>query len=359
MSSAEPRPDTDRPPTLSRLALGCYPLGGGYGPVSLADARATVDAAIDAGWTFLDTAEGYLESEPRLGELLQGRRERVFLATKVFPCEAYRYENLRTALSNSLHRLRTDRIDLYQLHGPQDWVVQFEDAAGVDELADALRRLRDSGDVRFIGVCNLPVELLRALHERVGLFSTQNLFSMLDQGGVDDPIHLPVGEEIIPWAAANGVHVFAFSPLARGLLADGLDPARRFPPDDERHYLPRFAPDVYPHYARLAHALEAWARDHGRTLVELAVAWTLATPGVSSTLIGAKGPRHVDAVAGAESWRLSADELRELDAILGSLAPEAAAALSIVWDHFPPDAVTAMREQRHARAAARSTKEDA
>ena len=336
-----------RPEQMSRLALGCYPLGGGYGTVTATEARATVDAALDAGWTLLDTAEAYLDSEVRLGEILEGRRDRVFLATKVFPSEPYRYENLRVALDNSLRRLRTDRIDLYQLHGPQDWVLAFPDAPPLEEVADALQRLLDSGDVRHVGVCNLPVATFAALRERVPLFSTQNLYSLLDQGFEDDGIHLPVGQEIMPWALREGVHVLAFSPLARGLLADGLDPSRRFGPEDERHFLPRFAPDVFPEWAGLANRLEGWARDHGRTLVQLAVAWTLANPAVSSTLIGAKAPRHIEAVAGAETWTLTPSDLAEIDELLATLPPAAAAARSIVWDHFPPEALDGMRRRRH------------
>ncbi len=335
------------PENMSRLALGCYPLGGGYGPVDLDNARATVDAALDAGWTFLDTAEGYLESEVRLGTILQGRRDEVFLATKVFPCEPFAYENMRRALDNSLRKLQTDRIDLYQLHGPQNWVLTFEDAPSMAEVGEALGRLKDSGDIVNVGVCNLPVDQLDELSTTVELFSTQNLYSMLDQGSEDDSIHLPVGQSVIPWARERGVHVLAFSPLARGLLADGLQRDRQFQPDDERHYLPRFQPEVFPHYADLANRLEAWATDHGRTLAQLAIAWTLATPGVTSTLVGAKSPKQVQAAAGAENWVLGTDELAEIDEIVGSLPPHASEAKSIVWDHFPPEAVRAMRDRRH------------
>ena len=336
-------------PRLSKLALGCYPLGGGYGDLDPETARATVDAALDAGWTFFDTAEGYLDSEVRLGRFLAGRRDQVFLATKVFPNEPYTYENMRVSLNNSLRKLRTDRIDLLQLHGPPDWVITFDDAPSMAEVGESLARLVESGDVLNVGVCNLPVALMEELSTTVSLFSTQNLWSLYDQVGTDDGIHLPVGESIVPWSRENGVHVFAFSPLARGLLADGLSPDRAFPTHDERYYLPRFQPDVYPEWARLSNRLEGWARDHGRTLVQLAVAWTLATPGVTSTLIGAKTPRHIEAMAGADEWDLSENQLQEIDDIIATLPRKAAAALSIVWDHFPEDAVRAMADRRHGR----------
>lgn len=333
---------------LSRLALGCYPLGGGYGALDEASAGATVDAALDAGWTFLDTAEGYLASEERLGRILQGRRDDVFLATKVFPSEPYTYENMRVSIENSLRKLRTDRLDLFQLHGPQEWVLSFDDAPTMSRVGEALARLKDEELTLNVGVCNLPVEELEELNQSVALFSTQNLYSMYDQEDLRDGIHLPVGGAIIPWAIEHGTHVFAFSPLARGLLADGLGPDRVFPPDDERHFLPRFQPEVFPDWVALSNRLESWARDHGRSLVQLAVAWVLATEGISSVLIGAKTPQHVSAFAGADDWILSESDLSELAEIMAMLPDEAAGAKSIVWDHFPPEDVRAMAEQRHA-----------
>jgi aryl-alcohol dehydrogenase-like predicted oxidoreductase len=332
---------------LSRLGLGCYPLGGGYGPVADDEAKATVDAALASGWTLLDTAEAYLESEARLGHILQGRRDGVFLATKVFPCQAYSFANMRRALDNSLRKLQTDRIDLYQLHGPQDWVTAFADSPSTEELADSLNRLLASGDILNVGVCNLPEPALQALNERVPLFSTQNLLSILDREGGDDGIHLAVEQEILPWARAHDVAFLAFSPLARGLLSDNLDPNRVFSPDDERYFLPRFSPEVYPDWVALAQRLQDWAKDHGHSLVHLAVAWTLSVPGVTSTLIGAKSPQQIEAIAGAESWVLSPQDLNEIEDLVATLPESAQAAKSIVWDHFPPSALAGMVEKRH------------
>lgn len=345
------------PDRLSRLALGCYALGGGYGNLEESVAQSTVDAALDSGWTFFDTAEAYLDSEERLGKCLEGRRDRVFLATKVFPCEPYTYQNIRKALDNSLRKLRTDRVDLLQLHGPQDWVAQFKDAPSMGQIGRSLAEIVEQGDAANVGVCNLPVDQMVELASAVPLFSTQNLFSMYDQTGDDDGIHLPVGSSIIPWARQRSIRVFAFSPLARGLLADRLSPDRIFTPDDERYFLPRFQPDVFPEWARLSNRLEQWARDNDHTLVELAVAWVLATPGVSAVLIGAKRPSQVEAFSAAAEWELSEDDLREIDEIIETLPPEAAAAKSIVWDHFPSDAVRAMADRRHGRVSGLTPKD--
>jgi aryl-alcohol dehydrogenase-like predicted oxidoreductase len=332
---------------MSRLALGCYPLGGGYGAVDENQARATVDAALQYGWTFIDTAETYLQSEDRLGQILRRRRNSVFLATKAFPCEPYTLENLEAALEGSLRRLQTDHVDLYQLHGPEDWVVKFSKKTPLEELADSLERLRRSGQALRIGVCNFPPADLDALASHTEIFSTQNLYSMIDRGTDGDPLHLPVEREIIPYCAERSIAFLAFSPLSRGLLADNLSPDRTFGPDDERHFLPRYQKGLYEHYVRLSRRLTEWAGDHGKTLVQLAVAWTLRNPVVISTLIGAKSPDQVRSMVGADEWRLTAAELAEIESIVDSLPQGAKDAKMIVWDHFSPEALEGLRKHRY------------
>src|SRR5579862_3759237 len=111
-TSTPVEPDGGPRDRLSRIGLGLYPFGGGYGAVEATDAARMLDAALDRGWTLLDTAEAYLESEALLGRLLRERRERVFLATKAFPCEPYTPAALRAAVDASLRRLQTDHVDL-------------------------------------------------------------------------------------------------------------------------------------------------------------------------------------------------------------------------------------------------------
>jgi aryl-alcohol dehydrogenase-like predicted oxidoreductase len=335
--------------TLSPLALGGYALGGGYGAVSEADARSTIDAALEAGWTAIDTAETYLDSEERLGRILRGRRDRVFLAAKAFPCESYSRRNLEAALDATLRRLGTDRVDLYQLHGDEDWVQPFGPTP-IDELAETLDGLRRSGKALHVGVSNFAVERLDALAQRTTVFSTQNLYSLIDRGHDTDRLHLDVEGTILPYAVRHGIAVLAYSPLSRGLLADDLDPARTFAPDDERHFLPRYQKGVYAHYVALAHRLSAWARQRGHTLTQLAVAWTLRHPAVTTTIVGAKRPEQVAAVAGAERWHLEEAEIAEIDAIVDELPAVAKAAKMTVWDHFDTAVLDRLVARRHATA---------
>jgi aryl-alcohol dehydrogenase-like predicted oxidoreductase len=347
---------TPPPTSLPPLALGCYPLGGGYGGLSVEDARRTVDAALDVGWNLLDTAEAYLDSEERVGAILEGRRDGVFLATKAFPSEAFSARNLKAALEMSLRRLRTDRIDLYQLHGPEDWVTATRHSE-LSEIAGVLGELKASGKVLNVGVCNMSLDDIRAIAAGVDLFSTQNLLSLFDREGYDD-LHLSVAAEILPWAQASGVHFLAFSPLARGLLGDRLDENRRFGEDDERFFLPRFQPDVYPEYIAVARRLKAWAADHGRPLSHLAIAWTIATPGVSSTLIGAKTAEQVQELAGAADWQLMPSEVAEVEAIADSLSERGRQAQSIVWDHFQEAALAGLRARREPARTEQTTTDE-
>jgi aryl-alcohol dehydrogenase-like predicted oxidoreductase len=336
---------------MSRLALGCYPLGGGYGSVSEDQARETVAAALDAGWTFLDTAETYLDSEERLGRILGNRRDAVFLATKVFPCEPYSAENLVAAAEAALRRLNTDRIDLLQLHGPEDWVID-DPPTPVDEIAEALDGLRKSGKALRFGACNVSVDFVAELHERVGLFSLQDLYGILDAGVDEDLPNMPSVSRKLDYAEDHGVRFLAYSPLARGLLSDDLARDRKFPLDDERHYLPRYQPGVYEHFADLAATLSAWAHEQGRTLRQLAVAWCLRNPVVASVLIGAKSPAQIAQIAGADGWVLTSDDMEFVAGAVAAMPRAAREALVTVWDHFSPASLDRLRERRHDVAVA-------
>jgi aryl-alcohol dehydrogenase-like predicted oxidoreductase len=331
---------------LSRIGLGCYALGGGYGNVTEPDAEATVDAAIACGWTLVDTAESYLDSEYRLGRILKSRRDDVFLATKVFPCEPYNEHNIVTAAEASLRRLQTDRIDLYQLHGPEDWVRPY--ATPLDEVAGALNRLVDEGKILRVGACNFPVAVLEELSKRVRLFSLQDLYGPLDPGADQDLPNIPSVTKKLQFAADHGIAFLAYSPLARGLLSADPPARRTFAPEDERHYLPRYQPGVYEHFAALAERLANWAGQRGRTLPELAIAWCLHNPTVTSVLVGAKSPGQIRQLANAESWVLSEDDVAFVDTAVATLPDAAKAALVTVWDHFPEAAVDAMAARRRA-----------
>jgi len=318
---------------MSRIGLGCYPLGGGYGRVSQEQAEATVTAAIECGWTFLDTAETYLNSEERLGKILKGKREKVFLATKAFPCEPYTPFNLRSALEASLRRLQTDHVDLYQLHGPENWVLP-DASTPMEEVATGLAALRDEGKLTHVGLCNFDVRQVAELDSLLGVFSLQDLYSVIDPGVDEDLPNQPSISKKLEYTKQHDVRFIAYSPLARGLLSDDISATRTFPEDDERHYFQRYQPGTYEHFVTLATTLSVWAKERGHTLRQLAVAWCLHNPAVSSVLVGAKAPEQVHQIAGAERWILTNEDMSLIAQVVDALPEHAKAALVTTFDHF-------------------------
>ena len=199
---------------LSPLALGCFGLGNGFGKSTSPKRRQRS--------TPRSTQAGRHSTQPRAtcsrksdsAACSRAARDRVYLATKAFPCEPYTRENLNAALDGSLRRLNTDHVDLFQLHAPQDWLAPFG-PIDPDAVAEALDEIKASGKARDIGVCNLPLSELKELHERTPIFATQNLYSMLDRTG-NDTIHLPVEDEILPYSLANGIAVLVGRPSHEG-----------------------------------------------------------------------------------------------------------------------------------------------
>jgi len=277
--------------------------------------RVVVDAALDAGINFLDTADIYGEtrSEEFLGRALEGRRDKVVLATKfgmkiddkrrgAKPAYVHR------ACEDSLRRLQTDRIDLYQLHQPDSETPIGETLAALDELVRA-------GKVREIGCSNFSAEQIREAHElpRYGaacFVSVQNEYSLL---------HREPELEVLPECERLGLAFIPYFPLASGALTGKY--TRGGPAAKGRLSEPGSARDRFlnERNRRIARELAEFAESRGHTLLELAFSWLLAHPPVASVIAGATKPEQVHANAKAASWRLTEEELAEVDRLA---APE-------------------------------------
>ena len=288
-------------PQVSVICFGAWPIGGGMGSVPEDEAIAAVHAALDADMTFIDTAENYLGSEAILGKALRGRRHEVFLATKL--SGDHSPQHVARAVDNSLRLLDTDHIDLYQLHGP-------DPGRPIDETMADLVRLRDAGKIRYIGLSNFSADQTAEAVEHGPVHSSQPLFNML---------YRDLGDTVLPLCMAKGIGVIPHSVLAQGLLTGRYRPGKSFPADDERSGFRGFKGEMFEGTYGVTERLGQWARDHGRDLVQLAIAWTLAQPGVTSSIVGAKRPSQVDHNARAADWKLIEDELREIDEIQGDL----------------------------------------
>jgi aryl-alcohol dehydrogenase-like predicted oxidoreductase len=312
--------------TVSVIGVGCNQFG--TAACDEPTARAVVDEALDAGITFFDTADeygrnyadptdprGWGGSEEILGRALGGRRDQVVVATKFGTRHPGGGDRggaspgwIRTAVEDSLRRLGTDRIDLYQLHHPDPDVP-------VAETLGTLGELVDQGKVREIGCSNLTGEALRAARtaaDEAGLrpfASTQDVLNLFQRGALGDQV--PACEEL-------GMAFLPFYPLASGMLTGKYRRAEPLPsgtrlteqvPEEVQGRL--FSERTF---TRLE-ALEAFAAERGHTLLELAFGWLLGQPAVASVIAGAARPGQAAANAACR-WRLSPDEVAQATAVV-------------------------------------------
>ena len=299
---------------VSVAGLGCNNFGR---RVDLAGTRAVVDAAIDAGITILDTSDTYGDggaSEELLGEVLAGRREQVVLATK-FGHSAYDMgygpaagakggrAYIRRAVEASLRRLRTDYIDLYQLHTP-------DPVTPVAETLAALTELVNEGKVRYLGHSNFTGwQIADAAHvARAGgtapFVSAQNHWSLLERGAE---------AEVVPAARHFGLGVLPYFPLANGLLT-GKVRRGQAPPAGSR--LAGRLGYVTDDKLDRVEALIAWAAERGRTVLEVAIGALAAQDRCACVIAGATTPGQVKENAAASEWVPSAGDLADLDRVV-------------------------------------------
>jgi aryl-alcohol dehydrogenase-like predicted oxidoreductase len=298
--------------TVSVTGLGCNNFGRW---LDLAGTRAVVDAAIDAGVTLFDTADvyGLGGSEELLGEVLAGRRDQVVLATKFGGGADLGYgpaagapggrAYIRRAVQASLRRLRTDYIDLYQLHLP-------DPRTPVAETLAALTELVAEGKVRYLGHSNFAGwQIADAAHVAraagtAPFVSAQNHWSLLERGAE---------AEVVPAARRFGLGVLPYYPLANGLLTGkvrrGQEPAAGTRLAGHPGYITADKLDR-------VEALATWAAERGRTILEVAVGGLAAQDGCASVIAGATTPEQVKANAAASDWLPTADDLAGLDRVL-------------------------------------------
>jgi aryl-alcohol dehydrogenase-like predicted oxidoreductase len=296
---------------VSVVGLGCNNFGGRLG---LDGTREVVDAAIDAGITLFDTAESYGGgggSERLLGAVLDGRRDRVVLATKFTTNgDPFRYgpaagacgsrSYIRRAVEGSLRRLRTDHIDLYQYHFP-------DGVTPVEETLAALSELVTEGKVRYVGSSNFSSwQVAEAAHVArengfTPFISAQNHWSLLERDAE---------RELVPAAEHYGVGVLPYFPLAMGMLTGKVRRGRELPAGSR---IAERAGAVTEKKLDRIEALVGWAEKHDRSLLDVAVGALAAKPGCGSVIAGATSAAQVAANVAAGGWEPTADELAEID----------------------------------------------
>ncbi|MGD0902094.1 MAG: aldo/keto reductase [Terracidiphilus sp.] len=298
---------------VSRIGLGTWAIGGlEWGAVPDDVAVATCLTAVERGINLIDTAPiyGHGHSEEIVGKAMRahGRREAFFIATKaglewnehgVFANSTT--ARLRRELEDSLRRLGTDFIDLYQVHWPDTLVP-------IAEVAALMGEFQREGKVLALGVSNFSVAQTEEFRSVAALASNQLPYNLFER---------QIDEAILPWCAANGVAVLTWSTLCRSLLAGRVTRGMSFDAKDIRSVDPKFQEPRFSQYMTAVERLAALARDrYGKTVLELAVRWALDRRGVSVALWGAKRPQQLDAVAGVLGWKLDASAMAEIDRIV-------------------------------------------
>lgn len=300
---------------LSVIGFGAWAIGGGgweygWGPQDDADSIRAIHAALDVGVNWIDTAAvyGLGRSERVVAKALEGRRDKVFVATK---CALVwdesgkisgriKAESVRRECEDSLRRLNTDVIDLYQIHWPNP-DTEIEEGWG------AIQDLVREGKIRYAGVSNFSV----AQMERAGVIAPV--------ASLQPPYHLlrrDIETEILPYCGVQNIGVVAYSPLASGLLTGKFDRARidALPDEDWRK---RFSenyrePKLTPNLA-FVDDLRAIAADEGRSVGQLAVAWVLRRPEVTSAIVGARNERQVNELFAGSDRELSTETVGRVE----------------------------------------------
>jgi aryl-alcohol dehydrogenase-like predicted oxidoreductase len=302
---------------LSVIGFGAWATGGGgwaygWGPQDDRQSLEAIHRALDLGVNWIDTAAvyGLGHSEEVVGAAVKGRRDRVAIATKCGLVWDRKgrikgrtgAESVRNEVEASLRRLDVDAIDLYQIHWPT------RDADDL-EAWGAMQAMIEEGKIRYAGVSNFNAKQLEALRPLGTPASLQPPYSMLERG---------VEDGLLSYCADHGIGVVAYSPMQCGLLTGKMtrERVKRMPGDDFRRKNPHFSEPALGATLDLVEGLRDIAAAAGRSVAQLAIAWVLRRPEVTSAIVGARSPVQIDETAGAAGWTLDAGEIAAVEALL-------------------------------------------
>jgi aldo/keto reductase len=305
---------------LSVITFGSWAAGGWmWGATNRQDAVNAIRAAYNEGVTSIDTAPIYGQgtSEEIVGQAIEGiKRDKVQILTKYgmrwdlakgdfafksqdndgHPIDIYKYagkESIIKECEDSLRRLKTDYIDLYQIHWP-------DTTTPMSETFEAVERLIEQGKVRYAGVCNYDDHLLAEADQYISWVSDQIPFSMVNR---------ETEKKTIPWCVQHGKSVLAYSPLERGLLTGKMTPNHKFAPGDHRTHHPFFTAESILRTNAFLEKIRPLAHEKGASLSQLVLRWTIDHPGITIALVGARNPEQAVSNAHATHIILKRDEM--------------------------------------------------
>jgi len=297
---------------VSRIGLGTWAIGGWmWGGSEEAESIKTIQAAADRGITLIDTAPvyGFGRSEEIVGKALAGGlRERVLIATKAGldwrdgqPFRNAGRERILAEVEQSLRRLRTDYIDIYQVHWP-------DPLTPIEECAEAMLALFRQGKIRAIGVSNFSRPQMEEFRKVAPIHTVQPPYNLFER---------EAEKEVLPYCLRHGIATLAYGPICRGLLSGRMKLDTCFDGDDQRHTDPKFLPPRYGQYLRAVEALDHFAQDNfGKRVMHLALRWALDQPGVSVALMGARHPSQLEPLSEVMGWSFNNDAMAEINRII-------------------------------------------
>ena len=317
---------------ISEIAFGAWAIGGWmWGGADATDAVKAIETAIDNGMTTIDTASvyGFGLSEELTGKALKGKRDKAQILTKFGmswkgtsgefyfntknnegkDIDIYKFASKEKVLCDcdeSLRRLKTDYIDLFQIHWP-------DSTTPVAETMEALEILISKGKIRAAGVCNYPAELLGEAQKTIKIASCQVPYSM---------VRREIENELVPHCIRTGTGILAYSPLQRGLLTGKIKPGHRFNEGDSRPGTPFYKEPNLTAINNFLEKIRPIAEAHGRSLSQLVLNWTIHRPGITCALAGARNPAQVLENIGGSDFVLSADETSEINIYISELKLE-------------------------------------
>ena len=297
---------------VSRVALGTWAMGGWmWGGADRRESVATIRAALHQGINLIDTAPvyGFGVSEEIVGEALEGVRGQAVIATKTglewHDGKIHRNASrarIMQEVDDSLRRLRTDHIDIYQVHWPDPKVP-------IEETAEAMRTLYEAGKIGAIGVSNFSVAEMERFRQVAPLHVLQPPYNLFERA---------IEADILPYARANRMATLGYGALCRGLLSGRMRSDTTFDGDDLRRVDPKFQPPRFAQYLDAVRQLDAFAqRRFGRRVIELAVRWML-DQGISVALWGARRPDQVEAALGVAGWHLQDSDRKQIERIVNT-----------------------------------------
>jgi aryl-alcohol dehydrogenase-like predicted oxidoreductase len=301
------------PKSISRIGLGTWAIGGAdWGRSNDGQSIKTIQHAVDVGINLIDTAPvyGFGHSEKIVGQALAegGRRDKAVLATKVAlewaDGKVFRNSSparIRKEIEDSLRRLRTDRIDVYQIHWPDSTVP-------IEETAEAMLELHREGKVLALGVSNFSPQQMEAWRRVAPLHSTQPPYNIFER---------EIESDVLPYALDQKLIVLSYGAICRGLLSGKMSRARKFEESDLRLRDPKFLEPRYSQYLAAVDLLAKHAQaNYGKSVLAFAVRWILDRGETMTALWGARNAAQLDQVEEAFGWKISADDYAAVDEIL-------------------------------------------